>query len=172
MCEHSSSGRLSATTLPLKHLLEYTKFPAYKITMNYQLWGFTPTSATTTSHCKWLRVQVPLGWLLLHSHSDPDRRNPFAIVYNHGTAALPRSAGVRLTQSSLSCGVGKKKKKATFQKNNTTGAHIKLLLMEWLKGVTEKVLQIKEWDDTSKRAKNKSKQDRQISGKDEAADQY
>lgn len=44
--------------------------------------------------------------------------------------------------------------------------------MEWLKGVTEKVLQIKEWDDTSKRAKNKSKQDRQTSGKDEAADQY
>lgn len=43
--------------------------------------------------------------------------------------------------------------------------------MEWLKGV-RKVLQIKEQNDTCKTAKNKSKQDRQNSGKDEAAGQY
>ena len=99
----------------------------------------TPHPTTTN-----FSVYVPLSWLLLHSHVDTGRRNPFAIVHthshHHNTVALSCSVGVRLKHG-LPYPVGLKRE--AFQKNISTRTHTKLMwthsmLMEWLKGVTER----------------------------------
>lgn len=116
----------------------------------------TPHSTTTN-----FSAYVPLGWLLLRSHIDTDRRNPFVIApthnHHHNTAALMFRWSQTETQPSLPCGIKKRSLSEKYQHKDTyqaTGNGVAE------RGHRKEVLQIKELKDTCKTAKNKSKQDR------------
>lgn len=121
---NSSQSILNSLLIKLPETISYDGLDPHR----------TPHSTTTN-----FSVYVPLGWLLLRSHIDTDRRNPFVIApthnHHHNTAALSCSGGVRLKHS-LPYPVGLKRE--AFQKNISTRTHTKLLVMEWLKGVTER----------------------------------